>query len=75
MIRPTCQVLAQSVLTGDRLLLCMGLFSIFLVGSQSDAAWRRESCLKPHTPTRSLLQRKWRATADEDGHYCFAAAL
>jgi hypothetical protein len=38
LICPTCQVLAQSVLTGDRLLLCMGLFSIFLVGSQSDAA-------------------------------------
>ena len=37
MICPTCQVLAQSVLAGDRLLLCMGLFSIFLVGSQSDA--------------------------------------
>jgi len=43
LICPTCQVLAQSVLTGDRLLLCMGLFSIFLVGSQSDAAWLRES--------------------------------
>jgi len=50
LICPTCQVLAQSVLAGDRLLLCMGLFSIFLVGSQSDAAWLRESCLKPHTP-------------------------
>jgi hypothetical protein len=55
LICPTCQVLAQSVLTGDRLLLCMGLFSIFLVGSQSDAAWLRESCLKPHTPARPLL--------------------
>ena len=29
LICPTCQVLAQSVLAGDRLLLCMGLFSIF----------------------------------------------
>ena len=37
MICPTCQVLAQSVLTDDRLLLCMGLFSIFLVGSLSQA--------------------------------------
>jgi hypothetical protein len=54
-ICPTCQVLAQSVLAGDRLLLCMGLFSIFLVGSQSDAAWLRESCLKPHTPARPPL--------------------
>jgi hypothetical protein len=55
LICPTCQVLAQSVLAGDRLLLCMGLFSIFLVGSQSDAAWLRESCLKPHTPARPPL--------------------
>src|SRR5712691_11871007 len=39
LICPTCQVLAQSVLAGDRLLLCMGLFSIFLVASHSDAAW------------------------------------
>src|SRR3981189_3469826 len=37
LICPTCQVLAQSVLTGDRLLLCMGLFSIFLVGGLSQA--------------------------------------
>src|SRR6267154_5345597 len=55
LICPTCQVLAQSVLAGDRLLLCMGLFSIFLVGSYSDAAWLRESCLKPHTPARPSL--------------------
>ena len=55
LICPTCQVLTQSVLAGARLLLCMGLFSIFLVGSQSDAAWLRESCLKPHTPARLLL--------------------
>ncbi|HYS85096.1 MAG TPA: hypothetical protein VEN78_08855, partial [Bradyrhizobium sp.] len=33
LICPTCQVFAQSALAGDRLLLCMGLFSIFLVGS------------------------------------------
>jgi len=33
LICPTCQVLAQSVLTGDRLLLCMGLFSIFWLGA------------------------------------------
>ena len=46
LICPTCQVLGQSVRPGDRLLLCMGLFSIFLVGSHRDAArrpsvWRR----------------------------------
>jgi len=40
LICPTCQVLAQSVLAGDRMLLCMGLFSIFLVGSHRDAAAR-----------------------------------
>jgi MFS family permease len=28
---------------------------IFLVGSHSDAAWLRESCLKPHTPARPSL--------------------
>ncbi len=48
------RVLAKTMLatifpySGDRLLLCMGLFSIFLVGSHSDAARLRESCLKPH---------------------------
>src|SRR3979409_334784 len=55
LICPTCQVFAQSVLAGDRLLLCMGLFSIFLVGSHSDAAWLRESRLKPHPPARPSL--------------------
>ena len=38
---------------GDRLLLCMGLFSIFCLGA--DAAWLREPCLKPHTPARPWL--------------------
>src|SRR5882757_398549 len=33
LICPTCQVLAKSVLAGARLLLCMGLFSIFLLGA------------------------------------------
>src|SRR6266851_8703957 len=56
LICPTCQVLPpHSVLAGARLLLCMGLFSIFFVGSHSDAARLRESCLKPHTPARPLL--------------------
>src|SRR5258708_3407057 len=57
LICPTCQVSAQSVLAGDRLLLCMGFFSIFLVGSHSNAARLRESCLKPHTRARPLLYR------------------
>jgi hypothetical protein len=46
LICPTCQVSAKSVLAGDRLLLCMGLFSIFLVGRHNDTAWLREPCLK-----------------------------
>src|ERR1700716_1743516 len=37
LICPTGQVLATSGLAGDPLLLCMGLFSIFLVGSHSIA--------------------------------------
>ena len=65
MICPTCQVLAQSVLAGDRLLLCMGLFSIFLVGSYSDAAWLRESCLKPHAG-EAFSVAEWRARRDSN---------
>ena len=34
LICPTCQIAFQSIRAGDGLLLCMGLFSIFLVGSQ-----------------------------------------
>src|SRR6266699_2976537 len=37
LICPTCQVLAQSVLGGARLLLCMGLFSIFLLGANENS--------------------------------------
>jgi len=62
LICPTCQVLAQSVLAGDRLLLCMGLFSIFLVVSHSDAAWLQASSLKPHPPARPVA--RWRALGD-----------
>ena len=43
LICPTCQVLAQSVLAGDRLLLCMGLFSIFLLGATAT----RRGCENP----------------------------
>jgi hypothetical protein len=32
---PDVSVYAQSIRAGDRLLLCMGLFSIFLIGSQN----------------------------------------
>ena len=48
LICPTSQVLAQRVRPGNCLVLCMGLFSIFCLGSHRDAAWLRESCLKPH---------------------------
>ena len=43
LICPTCQVLAQSVLAGDRLLLCMGLFSIFWL----EATATRRGCENP----------------------------
>jgi hypothetical protein len=75
LICPTRQVLAQCVLIGDRLLLCMGLFSIFSVGSQSDAGWLARSRLKPYTPARPPLYAEWRATVDEAGHYSFAVPL
>src|SRR5437667_848556 len=50
LICPTCQVLAQSVLAGDRLLTLHGVVFDIFVGSHSDAARLRDSCLKPHTP-------------------------
>jgi hypothetical protein len=34
------------------------------------AAERRDSTLPPH-----VLAMRWRATADEDGHFCFAVVL
>src|SRR5216683_2439671 len=43
LICPTCQVLAQSFLTGDRRLLCMGLFSIFWL----EAKATRRGCENP----------------------------
>src|ERR1700733_6609669 len=54
---PTRQVSAQSVDSGDRRLLCMGLFSIFLAGA---AATRRDSGTpspKAHMPARPSLQQ------------------
>jgi hypothetical protein len=38
LICPTCQVSAQSAGSGDRRLLCMGLFSIFLAGAAATPA-------------------------------------
>jgi len=43
LICPTCQVLAQSVLAGDRLLTLHGVVFDIFVGSHSDAARLRES--------------------------------
>ena len=40
LICPTCQVSAQSVGSGDRRLLCMGLFSIFLVRAPATLHWQ-----------------------------------
>jgi len=40
LICPTCQVSAQSVGSGDRRLLCMGLFSIFF-GARAPATRRQ----------------------------------
>src|SRR5256885_301176 len=49
LICPTCQVLAQRVCAGDCLATLHGVvFDIFGWG-HSDAAWLRESGLKPHT--------------------------
>jgi hypothetical protein len=53
LICPTCQVSAQSVGAGDRLLHCMGLFSIFL---WREPATRREcgtSSLSAHMPAKA----------------------
>jgi hypothetical protein len=38
LICPTCQASAQIVHSGDRRLLCMGLFSIFFSGSRDGPA-------------------------------------
>ena len=57
LICPTCQVLAQSVLAGDRLLTLHGVVFDIFVGSHSDAAWLQDSCLKAHTPTGPSLYR------------------
>ena len=56
LICPTCQVLAQSVLAGDRLLTLHGVVFDIFVGSHSDAARLRESGLKPHTRARPSMK-------------------
>jgi len=45
---------------------------IFLVGSHSDAA---RILLEAAHASEAFAVAKWRATADEDGQYCFAVAL
>jgi hypothetical protein len=46
-ICPTCQNVfrGQGIHAGDASLLCMGLFSIFLLGSENRTALRREAWL------------------------------
>jgi len=51
LICPTCQVSAQSIGSGDRLLLCMGLFSIFL------AEPRRPGATVRHPAQRCICWR------------------
>ncbi len=74
LICPTCQVSAQSVGSGGRLLLCMGLFSIFLAGA---AATRRDSetpCPKGHMLAWPLLPTKMaRPTRFERVSFAFVA--
>jgi hypothetical protein len=50
----------------------MGLFSIFLAGG---AAARRDTRPEGAQAGEALAATNWRATADEDGHYCFAVTL
>src|SRR6267378_1569484 len=64
LICPTRQVLAQGVLTGDRLLLCMGLFSIFLVGSHRDAL--RDIPPEAAHASEAFAVPKWRARGDSN---------
>ena len=64
LICPTCQVLTQGVLTGDRLLLCMGLFSIFLVGSHRDAL--RDIPPEAAHASEAFAVPKWRARGDSN---------
>ena len=66
LICPTCQVLAQSVLAGDRLLLCMGLFSIFLVGSQSHAGVAARILLEAAHASEAFAVPKWRTRHDSN---------
>src|SRR5438105_2744616 len=57
LICPTRQVSAQSVPVGDRLLLCMGLFSIFLARAAATRRDRQTSHLKAHMLARPSPQR------------------
>jgi hypothetical protein len=57
----TCQVSAQSVGSGDRPATLHGVVFDIL--------------RKPRRPGKAFAVTNWRATADEDGHYCFVVAL
>ena len=48
--------------------------TIFLQIAYSLESGRARSQVRAHLP-RWKIRKNWRATADEDGHYCFAVAL
>jgi hypothetical protein len=63
LICPTCQVSAQSVGSGYRRLLCMGLFSIFLAGA---AATRRDTLPEGAYASEAFAATKWRTRHDSN---------
>ena len=65
LICPTCQVLAQSLLTGDRHATLHGVVFDILFGSQSDAGVAARILLEA-TRQRGLLQRNWRTRHDSN---------
>src|SRR4051794_2378456 len=54
LICPTCQVSVQTAGCGGRRLLCMGLFSTFLLGAA--AIGRDGALLKPHRPSQAVAE-------------------
>ncbi len=61
--------LSSSAPKRHQLLLCMGLFSIFFVGSHSDAARLRESCLKAAHASEAFAVAKCRARGDSNSSH------
>jgi hypothetical protein len=59
LICPTCQISAQGVGACDRLLLCMGLFSIFLPGVGAIPGCDSPRCDSPRLTLRANLAIIW----------------